>query len=77
MPSNTVCAKFITLKEATLGGVVALGGAIYQLKRKEGKPAKMALVAAMRDPGSRGKLLVILNALVRTNQPWCLKGESA
>ena len=43
----------------------------YQLKRKEGKPAKVALVAAMR------KLLVILNALVRTNQPWCLKGESA
>ena len=58
---------------------MALRGAIYQLKRKEGKPAKavrpvrgaVALVAAMR------KLLVILNALVRTNQPWCLKGESA
>ena len=45
--------------------------AFYQLKRKEGKPAKVALVAAMR------KLLVILNAIVRTKQPWHLIGENA
>ena len=40
--------------------------AFYQLKRSEGKPAKVALVAAMR------KLLITLNAILRTKQPWRL-----
>jgi transposase len=37
----------------------------YQRLRAKGKPAKVALVACMR------KLLTILNAMVRTNTPWC------
>jgi transposase len=40
--------------------------AFYNLKRSEGKPAKVAIVAAMR------KLLVTLNAILRTKQPWRL-----
>ncbi len=39
--------------------------ASYRKLRDNGKPAKVALVACMR------RLLVILNALVHTNQPWC------
>ncbi|MFL5614077.1 MAG: hypothetical protein ACJ796_10495, partial [Gemmatimonadaceae bacterium] len=39
--------------------------AFYQRLRANGKPAKVALVACMR------KLLTILNAMVRTNTPWC------
>ena len=38
--------------------------AFYQRLRKAGKPAKVALTACMR------KLLVILNAMVRTETPW-------
>jgi transposase len=38
--------------------------AFYQALRKAGKPAKLAIVAAMR------KLLVILNAILRENKPW-------
>lgn len=38
--------------------------AFYQRLRSRGKPAKLALTACMR------KLLVILNAIVRSNQPW-------
>lgn len=36
----------------------------YRRLRGKGKPAKTALVAAMR------KLLIILNAIIRTNTPW-------
>ena len=36
----------------------------YQHLRAAGKPPKVALVACMR------KLLLILNAMVRTGQPW-------
>lgn len=36
----------------------------YQKLRQAGKPAKVAIVACMR------KLLTILNAMVRENQPW-------
>lgn len=36
----------------------------YQRLRRSGKPAKVALVAAMR------KLLTILNAMIKTQQPW-------
>lgn len=36
----------------------------YQRLRAKGKPAKVALVAAMR------KLLIILNAIIKTNTPW-------
>lgn len=38
--------------------------ALYRRLRAIGKPAKVALVAAMR------KLLVILNAMLRDNRPW-------
>jgi transposase len=38
--------------------------AFYQRLRAAGKPAKVALVACMR------KLLIILNAMVRTNTRW-------
>jgi len=38
--------------------------AVYARLRAAGKPAKVALVAAMR------KLLVILNAMLRDNRPW-------
>ncbi len=38
--------------------------ALYARLRAAGKPAKVALVAAMR------KLLVILNAMLRDNRPW-------
>lgn len=37
----------------------------YQRLRAAGKPAKVALVACMR------KLLTILNALLKSQQPWC------
>lgn len=37
----------------------------YQRLRAAGKPAKVALVACMR------KLLTILNAMLKTQQPWC------
>lgn len=37
----------------------------YQRLRAAGKPAKVALVACMR------KLLTILNAMLKTEQPWC------
>lgn len=37
----------------------------YEQLKGRGKLAKVAIVACMR------KLLVILNAMVRTNQPWC------
>lgn len=40
--------------------------ALYERLRTAGKPAKVALVACMR------KLLVILNAMVRTATPWML-----
>lgn len=36
----------------------------YQLLRKQGKPAKVTLVACMR------KLLTILNAMIRDHTPW-------
>jgi len=36
----------------------------YARLRARGKPAKVALVACMR------KLLAILNAMIRDNQPW-------
>jgi transposase len=38
--------------------------AFYQRLRSRGKPAKLALTACMR------KLLVILNAIVRSQRPW-------
>ena len=38
--------------------------AVYARLRAAGKPAKVALVAAMR------KLVVILNAMLRDNRPW-------
>ena len=38
--------------------------AYYQRLRAAGKPAKVALVAAMR------KLLIILNAMLKSQQPW-------
>jgi transposase len=38
--------------------------AIYQRLRHKGRPAKVALVAAMR------KLLTILNAIIRDQKPW-------
>jgi transposase len=38
--------------------------AFYQRLRLAGKPAKVALVAAMR------KLLTILSAMVKAQQPW-------
>lgn len=38
--------------------------AFYRRLREAGKPAKVALIAAMR------KLLTILNAIMRTGQPW-------
>lgn len=41
----------------------------YQRKRKEGKPKKVALVAAMR------KLLVTLNAMIRDNTTWHLASQ--
>jgi transposase len=41
-----------------------LARAVYQRLRAAGKPAKVALVAAMR------KLLVALNAMVRDSHPW-------
>jgi transposase len=37
----------------------------YAQLLKRGKPRKVALVACIR------KLLGILNAMLRTNQPWC------
>jgi transposase len=36
----------------------------YRRLRAAGKPAKVAIIAAMR------KLLVILNAMLKTNSPW-------
>ena len=41
--------------------------AFYRRLRDAGKPAKVALVAAMR------KLLTILNAIMRTKEPWTVK----
>jgi transposase len=38
--------------------------AFYQRLRERGKPAKVALVAAMR------KLLAILNAVLKHHTPW-------
>jgi transposase len=38
--------------------------AFYQRLRAAGKPAKVALTACMR------KLLIILNAMLRTGTPW-------
>lgn len=43
----------------------------YQRLRAAGKPAKVALTACMR------KLLTILNAMVRTNTPWCAESAIA
>jgi len=42
----------------------------YQRLRAAGKPAKVALVACMR------KLLTILNAILKTQQPWCASHPS-
>lgn len=42
----------------------------YQRLRQAGKQKKVALVACMR------KLLTILNAMLRDNQPWCPVGTS-
>jgi transposase len=39
--------------------------AFYQRLRATGKPPKVALTACMR------KLLIILNAMVRSNTNWC------
>ena len=39
--------------------------ATYDRLRHAGKPAKVAIVACMR------KLLVILNAIIRDQKPWC------
>ena len=48
--------------------------AFYRRLREAGKPARLALVAVMR------KLLTILNAMLRDNQPWavpaCARAES-
>jgi transposase len=41
-------------------------GAFYQRLRAQGKPGKVALIAAMH------KLLIILNAIMKTRQPWML-----
>ena len=38
--------------------------AFFLKKRAEGKPAKVALVAAMR------KLLAVLNAMIKTRKAW-------
>lgn len=40
----------------------------YQRLKANGKKSKVALVACMR------KLLTILNAMVRSNSPWCCEG---
>lgn len=50
-----------TVAAATYNPVVR---AFYQRLKATGKPAKVVLVACMR------KLIVILNAMVRTNTPW-------
>lgn len=50
-----------TVAAATYNPVIK---AFYQRLKATGKPAKVALVASMR------KLIVILNAMVRTNTPW-------
>ena len=39
----------------------------YEQLKGRGKHSKVAIVACMR------KLLIVLNAMVRTNQPWCPK----
>lgn len=44
--------------------------AFYRRLRDAGKPTRLALVAVMR------KLLTILNAILRDNQPWVLAGAS-
>ncbi len=44
--------------------------AFYQRLRAAGKPGRVALVAVMR------KLLTILNAMLRDNQPWALDGAA-
>jgi len=41
-------------------------GAFYRRLRGQGKPGKVALIAAMH------KLVTILNAIMRTHQPWTL-----
>jgi len=41
--------------------------AFYQHLRRQGKAAKVALIACMR------KLLTLLNSLLKTNQPWQTK----
>jgi len=43
----------------------------YQRLRTAGKPAKVALVACMR------KLLTILNAMLKAQQPWCAAPPTA
>ena len=45
--------------------------AFYERLRANGKPGKVALVAAMH------KLLTILNAMLKTQQPWTTKTQSA
>jgi transposase len=51
---------------ATVAGVGCnpLGTAAYRRLRRQGKPAKVALMACMR------KLLVILNAMLREQASW-------
>lgn len=44
-------------------------GAFYRKLLVAGKPKQLALVACMR------KLLTSLNAMVRTNTPWCADRE--
>jgi transposase len=50
-----------TVAAATYNPVIKV---FYQRLKATGKPAKVVLVACMR------KLIVILNAMVRTNTPW-------
>lgn len=50
-----------TVAAATYNPVIKV---FYQRLKAAGKPSKVALVACMR------KLIVILNAMVRTNAPW-------
>lgn len=68
--------RFVQGGRASVRGVLYMGalvatkrnaiiGAFYRRLVAAGKPKKLALVACMR------KLLIILNTMVRTRQPWC------
>jgi transposase len=57
------CAAFCTWLRLPRSGNPVLK-AFYQRLRETGKPGKVALVAAIR------KLLLILNAMIKTNTAW-------